>query len=117
MIAAINNNLPLMYSNCCMYGGCSPITEGGTLALLNAELLGGLVFSQLVKEGSKMILGSLPAAFNMSTMGSYYAPTTYLLNLACAEMMDYYKIPHCGTSGSSNAWDAKGRIKIDRIFN
>ena len=91
-----------MYSNYSMYGGTSPASEGESLALLNAELLAGLVFGQLVREGSKMILGSLPAAFNMTTMGSYYTPTSYLLNLACAEMMSYYEIPHCGTSGSNN---------------
>lgn len=104
MIASIEYNLPIMYSNYSMYGGTSPITEGGSLALLNAELLAGLIFSQLVKEGSEMILGSLPAAFNMMTMGSYYTPTSYLLNLACAEMMDFYEIPHCGTSGSGIGW-------------
>ncbi len=102
IIASIDHNLPFIFSNYSMYGGSSPITEGGSLALLNAELLAGLVFSQLVKEGSKIILGSLPAAFNMTTMGSYYTPTSYLLNLACAEMMGFYKIPHCGTSGSGN---------------
>ncbi len=102
MIASINHDLPLMYSNYSMYGGTSPVTEGGSLALLNAELLAGLVFGQLVKEGSKMILGSLPAAFNMASMGSHYTPTSYLLNLACAEMMSFYEIPHCGTSGSNN---------------
>ena len=104
MIASLEFNLPIMYSNFSMYGGTSPITESGSLALLNAELLAGLVFSQLVKEGSAVILGSLPAAFNMTTMGSYYTPSSYLLNLACAEMMNYYKIPHCGTSGSGNGW-------------
>jgi len=102
MIASINQDLPLIYSNYSMYGGTSPVTEAASLALLNAELLAGLVFGQLVKEGSKMILGSLPAAFNMATMGSYYTPSSYLLNLACAEMMAHYEIPHCGTSGSSN---------------
>ncbi len=102
MIASIEYNLPFMYSNYSMYGGTSPVTEGGSLALLNAELLAGLVFSQLIKEGSKIILGSLPAAFNFTTMGSYYTPASYLLNLACAEMMHFYEIPHCGTSGSNN---------------
>ena len=102
MIASINHDLPLMYSNYSMYGGTSPVTEGGSLALLNAELLAGLVFGQLVKEGSKMILGSLPAAFNMASMGSYYTSASYLLNLACAEMMNFYEVPHCGTSGSTN---------------
>lgn len=102
MMATIHHHLPLMYSNYSMYGGTSPINEGGSLALLIAELLAGLVFSQLVRPGSEIILGSLPAAFNMSNMGSHYTPTSYLLNLACAEMMDFYKIPHCGTSGSNN---------------
>ncbi|MCP4309889.1 MAG: hypothetical protein GY790_01380 [Bacteroidetes bacterium] len=102
MIATIRARLPLMYSNYSMYGGTSPVTEGGSLALLNAELLAGLVFSQLVKGGSEIILGSLPAAFNMSTMGSHYTHASYLLNLASAEMMSFYDIPHCGTSGSNN---------------
>ena len=102
MIASINHDLPLMYSNYSMYGGTSPVSEGGSLALLNAELLAGLVFGQLLKEGSKIILGSLPAAFNMASMCSQYTPTSYLLNLACAEMMNFYEIPHCGTSGSNS---------------
>jgi trimethylamine--corrinoid protein Co-methyltransferase len=106
MIASINYNLPIMYSNYSMYGGTSPVREAGTLVLLNAELLAGLVFGQLIKEGAEMILGSLPAAFNMTTMGSYYTPSSYLLNLACAEMMAFYEIPHCGTSGSGNGWGA-----------
>lgn len=101
MIASISYGLPYMYSNYSMYGGTSPVSEGGSLSLLNAELLAGLVFGQLVKERSKIILGSLPAAFDMGSMGSNYTPTSYLLNLACAEMMDFYEIPHCGTSGST----------------
>lgn len=119
MMAAIRYNLPVMYSNYGMYGGTTPVTEGGSLALLNAELLAGLVFSQLVKEGSPVILGSLPAAFNLMTMGSYYTPSTYLLNLACAEMMSFYEIPHCGTSGSGNGWGpdlvASGNLWLNHL--
>lgn len=106
MIACIERGLPFMYSNYSMYGATTPATEAGTLSLLNAELLAGLVFSQLVKEGSSVILGSLSAAFNMRSMGSYYTPSSYLMNLACAEMMKHYSLPHCGTSGSGNAWGA-----------
>jgi trimethylamine--corrinoid protein Co-methyltransferase len=102
MEVSIHNQLPLMFSNYSMYGGTTPATEGGTLALLNAELLAGLVYSQLIREGSEIILGSLPGAFNMASMGSQYTTSTYILNLACAEMMDFYEIPHCGTSGSNN---------------
>jgi len=104
IFTTIDYGLPVSYSNYSMYGGTSPVTEGGSLALLNAELLAGLVFCQLVKEGSQVILGSLPAGFNMQTMGSYYSTSSYLLNIACAEMMAFYNIPHCGTSGSGNGY-------------
>ena len=106
MEAAIKRGLPLIFSNYGMSGATCPITPAGTLVVLTAELLAGLVYSQLVKEGSPIILGSLPAAFDMKNAGSFYSPQTLLLNLACAEMMTYYKIPHCGTSGSGNGWGA-----------
>ncbi|MBW2660275.1 MAG: trimethylamine methyltransferase family protein, partial [Deltaproteobacteria bacterium] len=97
MAATIHKGLPLIFSNYGMSGATCPITAAGTLALLVAELLAGLVYSQLVKEGAPVILGSLPAAFDMKNAGSFYSPTTLVLNLACAEMMKSYNIPHCGT--------------------
>ncbi len=106
MDVAIKRGLPLIFSNYGMSGATCPITPGGTLALLTAELLAGLVYSQLVKEGTPVILGSLPAAFDMKTAGSFYSPHTLLLNLACAEMMARYHVPHCGTSGSTQGWGA-----------
>ena len=106
MDAAIKRGLPLIFSNYGMSGATCPITPAGTLVLLMAELLAGLVYSQLVKEGAPIILGSLPAAFDMKNAGSFYSPNTLLLNLACAEMVASYNIPHCGTSGSGNGWGA-----------
>lgn len=106
MEASIKRGLPFIFSNYGMSGATCPITPAGTLALLTAELLAGLVYSQLVKEGSPVILGSLPAAFDMKHAGSFYSPESLLLNLACAEMVTAYNIPHCGTSGSSNGWGA-----------
>lgn len=106
MEATIKRGLPLIFSNYGMSGATCPITPAGTLALLCAELLAGLVYSQLVKEGSPIILGSLPAAFDMKHAGSFYSPQSLLLNLACAEIVTAYDIPHCGTSGSGNGWGA-----------
>jgi trimethylamine--corrinoid protein Co-methyltransferase len=104
MFAAIERGLPLIYSAYGMAGATTPITPAGTLALLNAELLAGLVLGQLARPGTPMILGSLPAGFDMRAMVSFYGPGTMLLNLACAEMMRSYGLPHCGTSGSGNGW-------------
>ncbi len=103
MLDAIARGLPVIYSNYSMVGMSTPITPAGTLALLNAELLVGLVLSQLAKEGASLVLGSLPYFFDMRAMLDVYDPLTHLLNLACAEMMQYYHIPHAGTSGSGPA--------------
>jgi trimethylamine--corrinoid protein Co-methyltransferase len=102
--ASIRFGCPVIYSNYGMYGASTPMSMAGTLALMNAELLAGLVYCQLLKEGAPVILGSLPASFDMNTMGSAYSPGSLLLNLACAELMAYYGIPHCGTSGSGIGW-------------
>jgi trimethylamine--corrinoid protein Co-methyltransferase len=106
MWATIERGLPLIYSNYGMAGATTPITPAGALALLNAELLAGLVLSQLIREGSPIILGILPAYFDMRGMGNFYDPVSYLLDLACAEMMAFYGLPHCGTSGSGAGWGA-----------
>ncbi len=106
MIVSIERGLPVIYSNYSMAGTTTPITSAGTLALLNAELLAGLVMSQLIREGAPIILGSLPAFFDMKSMTDFYDPRTILINAACAEMMTFYHIPHAGTSGSGLGWGA-----------
>ncbi|NQV49607.1 MAG: trimethylamine methyltransferase family protein [Candidatus Marinimicrobia bacterium] len=104
MFATIERGLPLIYSSYGMSGATTPITAGGTLVMLNAELLAGLVLSQLIREGTPVILGSLPAVFEMKTLISAYTPQTMLLNLVCSEMMAHYCIPHSGSSGSGTGW-------------
>lgn len=104
MRVAIERGLPFIYSNYGMTGMSTPITPAGTLALLLAELLAGLTVSQIIKEGTPVILGMLPAYFDMKTMVNFYDPQSMLVNLACAELMAHYNLPHAGTSGSGNGW-------------
>ena len=106
MAAAIERRLPLIFSNYGMSGASTPIEPLGTIALQNAELLAGLVFSQLLREGAPIILGSFPATFDMKDMVNRYTPQSLVLNLAGAELMAYYELPHCGTSANGNGWGA-----------
>ena len=75
MMASIERGLPMIFSNYGMAGLSTPITSAGTLALLNSELLAGLVFSQLVKPGKPIILNNLPAFFDMKMMVDFYDRT------------------------------------------
>jgi trimethylamine--corrinoid protein Co-methyltransferase len=104
MMAAIERDIPFIYSSYGMAGASTPITPGGALAMLNAELLAGLTLSQVIKAGTPVILGILPAFFDMKGMGSFYDMASYVLDLACAEMMAHYHLPHSGTSGSGMGW-------------
>ena len=104
MQVAIQRGIPFIYSNYGMTGMSTPITSAGTLVILLAELLAGLTVSQLMKAGTPVILGMLPAYFDMKTMVNFYDSQSMLVNLACAEMMAHYNLPHAGTSGSGNGW-------------
>jgi trimethylamine--corrinoid protein Co-methyltransferase len=97
-------SIPVIYSNYGMAGMTTPLTCAGALAFLNAELLAGLVLAQLANEGAPVILGSLPMYFDMKTMVDFYDSQTILVDLACAEMMAHYEIPHAGTSGSGDGF-------------
>jgi len=101
---AIERNLPVILSSYGIMGASTPITVTDTFALLNAELLAGLTIAQVLKEGAPVILGPMPSIFDMRTMVTFYGTHSMLLNLAFAELMAHYHIPHCGTSGSTTGW-------------
>ncbi len=121
LLATVERGLPVIYSNYSMAGMSTPITAAGTLTLLNAELLAGLVLAQLIRPGTPVILGSLPAFFDMKTLQDFFDPHSMLLNLACAEMMAHYRIPHAGTSGAGIGWGpdlaAGGQIWMNHLLS
>lgn len=106
LLDSIERGIAAIYSNYGMAGMSTPITPAGALTFLNAELLAGVVMSQLAKEGAPIICGSLPAYFDMKTMVDFMDMQSFLINLGCAEMMAHYGIPHAGTSGSGEGWGA-----------
>ena len=106
LLDSIEHGIAAIYSNYGMAGMSTPITPAGALTFLNAELLAGVVLSQLAKEGAPIICGSLPAYFDMKTMVDFMDMQSFLINLGCAEMMAHYGIPHAGTSGSGEGWSA-----------
>jgi len=104
MRVAIEHGLPFIFSNYSLAGASTPLTAAGTLVLLLAELLAGLTISQVMKPGTPISVGMLPAYLDMKAMVNFYDSQSVLLNIACAEIMAHYKLPHCGTSCSGMGW-------------
>ncbi len=77
-----------------MAGGSSPVTLAGTLVDHNAEILGGLVLSQLTRKGAKFIYGSSTTAMDLRlATASVGSPECGLINAAVAQMARYYLLP------------------------
>jgi trimethylamine--corrinoid protein Co-methyltransferase len=98
------NRIPVVYMPYCMMGGTSPQSFAGSLVQCNAEVLTGLVLTQLVNEGAPFIYGAMPSIMDMkSTIGSYGAAEFHLLVAGASEMADYYGLPFYGTAGCTDA--------------
>lgn len=98
-------NQPLMFACCSLPGATSPTTISGTMAVNNAEVLGGIVMSQVIKPGLPVIYGNTSGSCDLR----YVSPAigsveTGLIILASAELAKLYNIP-CRTGGSLS--DAK----------
>lgn len=101
--------LPQPYS-----GVTAPLTLAGTLTVHNAEVLSGIVISQVVREGSPVIYGSAWTTFDMREANVVIGgPETVLMRIAGVQLAKFYNIPvhtigpdtdsHC--LDEQNAWE------------
>ena len=85
---------PLLIASLAIAGATGPVTLAGNLALQNAEVLAGIVLTQLVREGTPVIFGgtSSNAEMRNGTL-SIGSPEMALNAAATAQMARYYKLP------------------------
>jgi len=104
LIEVARRGLPLATPSEPLAGANSPVTLAGTIALNNAESLGGLILTQLINPGTPTIYGSTSSIMDMRT-GTYMAGNveSALINAGCAQMSHFYKIPMYGTGGMSDS--------------
>ncbi|MCG8632389.1 MAG: trimethylamine methyltransferase family protein [Desulfobacterales bacterium] len=78
-----------------MAGMTGPIDLAGMSALQNAEILAGIVFTQLVRPGAPVVYATSSTVGDMRR-ASFCAgsPETMLINMPCLQLgREYYKIP------------------------
>ncbi len=90
---------PVVITNLVMAGTSGPISLPGLLALANAEILAGLVLSQLAGPGTPVVYGSISAPADMRTVISAVgAPEAVVLSSASIQLARFYHLP-CRTGG------------------
>ncbi|MEL7563441.1 MAG: trimethylamine methyltransferase family protein [Dehalobacterium sp.] len=96
---------PLLFASCSLPGATSPITLSGTMVIDNAEVLAGIVLSQLIRPGLPVIFGNTSTACDMRYASpAIGSPETALITLTTAALSKFYGIP-CRSGG--NLTDAK----------
>ncbi len=103
-IFAAEKRIPVVYTPCIISGATAPATLAGTLALGVAECMVGIVVTQLVREGSPIIMGGVFGIMDMlTTVFSYGSPEFNLMQAAIAEVAHTMKMPVFGTAGCTDS--------------
>lgn len=91
-------------------GTTAPVTLAGTLALSVAELLAGLVLTQLINPGNPVRLMGYAGTFDMRYGNFTFAsPEKTLMAAALAQILRFYGVPMAihGATTRANALDAQ----------
>jgi trimethylamine--corrinoid protein Co-methyltransferase len=94
MMAYARAGQPLLISSLVIAGATGPTTLAGSLALQNAEVLAGIVLSQLVREGVPVIFSGISSNVEMrSGVLRTGSPEMAINSAATAQMGRFYGLP------------------------
>lgn len=100
IIDAVKAGVPILYSPSPLMGATGPATVAGTLALTTAEVLFGVVLTQLIQPGAPIILKPDTDVFDMqTTQCTYGSPEQNLGKVAMAQLAHFYNLPIYGLGG------------------
>ncbi len=100
LIAIARRRMPVVISSCPMGGATGPFDEFGMVAQINAELLAGVVITQLASPGAPVLYGAVPVRTRLDNLNDMYgAPEFVHYNIDCAQMARHYGLPCYSTAG------------------
>ena len=84
----------LMFSPEVMLGGTGPVSMAGALAQHNAEVMCGVILTQLIAPGTPVIYGSVSGVMDLRTADiSLGSLESIVLNAAVVQLADRYGLP------------------------
>lgn len=98
LIEVSKRRIPVVVSACPMGGTTGPFDELGMVAQINAELLAGIVLSQLAAPGAPVLYGACPTRTRLDNLNDMYgAAEAVHYCVDCAQLARFYGLP-CYTS-------------------
>jgi trimethylamine--corrinoid protein Co-methyltransferase len=109
---------PVNISCCAMCGATAPVQLQGAIVEANAEVLGGVLYAQLVAPGAPVIYGTTSSVMDMGAMGlALGAPEYSLISAGCAQMAARYDLPFRGGGGLTDAKVLDGQAMAESAWN
>lgn len=94
----------VMFSPEVMLGGSGPVTMAGSLAQHNAEVMSGVILTQLIAPGTRVIYGSVSGVMDLRcadiSLGSLEST---MFNGCVVQLADFYGLPSRVQFGNSSA--------------
>ena len=117
VFAIVENGIPLVISSSPQGGSSAPIQEAGMVAQINAEILAGITLTQLIREGTPVLYGSVPVRARMDDLHDLYGcPEFNHYNIDCVQMARFYEIPCYSTAGVGDAKVPGMQATFEKLF-
>lgn len=99
LLVATEYDFPVMVNSSAVTGTTAPITLAGSLVIMNAEILTGIVVSQIAKPGAMVLYAGHPVFLDMRTATASCGHTEAgLLAAALVDLGENYRLP-TGSNG------------------
>jgi trimethylamine--corrinoid protein Co-methyltransferase len=108
VLALVSAGVPIIFHCAPLFGVSGPVTLAGLLAQQNAEVLSGIVISQIIRPGTPVIYGGGWGSFDLRTMTRVLgSPEGALLRMAGGQIGRFYGVPNhsLGPDSDSQAMD------------
>lgn len=118
MIAYARAGQPQLINSLTIGGATAPVTLAGALVVQNAEILAGVVFTQLIREGTPVVYAMGSSCADMRTgQIAVGAPEMAIHNVMAAQMARFYHIPSRGVGTLTDGKTADIQAGYESMMN
>jgi trimethylamine--corrinoid protein Co-methyltransferase len=107
----------IKFSSAIMLGSTGPVTMAASLAQHNAEVMAGVVLTQLIAAGTPVIYGSVSGVMDLRTTEFSLGSMESIMFCGCVvQLADYYGIPNRIHAGVSSAREPGVRAAVEAAW-
>jgi len=118
LLFCAERGIPALFAPGILTGGTAVVTSAGALVQANAEMLMGILISQLKREGAPMVYGGGIISMDMrSCIGAYSGPEQRARFCAMADMAHFYRLPVFDLAGASDSLEFDAQAGAEATFS